>query len=138
MNKCVIRATAVSVPAVPLLLLIGIGTVNAYTAPTAEGGGGGIQAAVVPSPELKECHSWVDNVTVSPQFGGAGQPTSTLLENVAVGSHIVTTNCTDTMNVKQQFGVKVDVAAPDAMLDGIDKALAGAGSSALTSDPTLR
>lgn len=74
----------------------------------------------------------------SPGFG-AGANQSTLFENVPAGPHEVRVACMSTMNTVTVFGPSVvNVAAADPMLDAVDKALAGVGSSALTTDSTLK
>lgn len=69
----------------------------------------------------------------------AGKSGSTLFTGIAPGTYEVNTECE-----RLRWGhirwrpAYVTVSAPDQLLDAMDGMLAGAGSSALTSDPTLR
>ena len=138
MSKNMLRATALVVVAVPILSIANAGLASAYPAPTVEAGRGRIQVTAVPAIDLVGCQANYDGGAWSPGFG-AGDNHSTLFENVPAGSHEVWVACMSTMNTVASFGpTVVDVTAANPMLDAADKALAGAGSSALTTDPTLK
>ncbi|AII10354.1 hypothetical protein [Rhodococcus opacus] len=139
MTSTTLRTAVITIAAVPVLLIADIGTAHAYPAPTVEGGRGRIQVTAIPSSDLTHCYAKLDGGSfASPPFGGSGQSTSTLFQNVQPGPHIVETMCVNVMNLGSSFSLPVEVAAPNPILDTIDNALAGAGSSAMTTDPTLR
>lgn len=139
MASTTLRTAMISLAAIPLLLITDIGTAHAYPAPAVEGGRGRIQITAIPSPDLHSCRAQLDGGAISQPFGGAGQPASTLFQNVPPGTHTVDTLCYNTAMVPQIFTAPpVAVAAPNPVLDTVDNALAGVGSSAMVTDSTLR
>lgn len=133
-----LRIAFLAVPSLSVLLLVGPSPANAYTTPNVEAGRTRIQVTAIPAPDLNMCQAQVDGGVNSALFGGAAQPISVLFENLAAGIHTVAVACIDTKSAIDAFAVNIEVKPSDPILDAIDKAILGFGSSALTSDPTLR
>ncbi len=139
MKKNTLRATFLAAVAAPVLLITAVGTANAYSSPTFEGGRGRIQVTVVADPALlAECVAIVPGLPWRLFKADAGKTASTLFSGLAVGTYRVQAVCRDDGGGETTFTSNVAVTAPDRVLDAVDVILAGAGSSALTTDPTLR
>lgn len=135
MNTTIFR-TVIVAAAVPVVLIALPGTAGA-AAPAVEGGRARVQVTANLTGGEFQCRTQLDGGSFSSGFGGAGQPASVLFENVAVGNHSVKTLCFRP-GPDNIYTTPVTVTAPNPVLDAIDGVLAGAGSSALTTDPTLR
>ena len=135
-NIC--RVAAVVTAAVSGILITGVGTAGA--GPTVEAGRGRIQVTVESERDQGwNCAADVPGVGVRQFLVEAGKSASTLFTGLAPGTYSVRTTCVFVDGRSTRWAPdNVTVTASDPMLDAIDGMMAGAGSSAMVSDPTLR
>ena len=138
MNSHTCRAVLIAAATASVLLGAGVGTAQAYTYPTVEEGRTRIQVTAFPAADLQFCLTKIDGGAWRPQFGGPSQPESYLFEGVSEGTHEIKVSCRNSLFMDTLRTSPVNVRAADPMSDAIDNAMLAAGSSAMTSDTTLR